>query len=201
VTVLSGQDLQWCGADVRAVHEVDDLDGSLPLAGGGASQPGDLRNSWETDPREHLGGLDRAGGEASVPAFGLARRRDLAPGQCLELGIQRLLVGFHGQAPLAAGFGDEPCGLLLRVQCVHRGDRAIQVEKFEQGPGRGDLVALLGHRDLAHDRSRAVCQSSDETGVPPLRAPRTVLPSIAITRRPVTSAVLDVAQAPRTASR
>ena len=66
--------------------------------------------------------------------------------------------------------GDHQRGVMLRVHCVDRDDRAGEAgECFQQVPHRGDLVRFLLHGDLAEDRADAVRQGRDQVrGLPAL---------------------------------
>ena len=87
---------------------------------------------------------------------------DLGPRQGLAPGEQTGLVGLDGEhvVPAPGGNGGRGSGLgVHRISGDHRPD---QVERFEQGPQCGDLVAL--DRDLhlpEHDPQRVV-QSRDQ---------------------------------------
>src|SRR5690348_13176854 len=92
------------------------------------------------------------------------------------------------------------CAVSLCVHGVDRDDRGGETgERFQQVPHRGDLIGLLLYGDLAQDRADAVCQRGDQVRAFPFLsfAPRTVLPSMAITSRPPARAALACSQAPR----
>lgn len=133
-----------------------------PLPGDGASQLGDLRGPGEADPGGHVGDLDRAGGSASVSALCPGEGGHPGPGQGLELCIQGLLIGLHGQDVVGAGLGHQRRGVVMGVQRVHRDHRPVEIEDLQQVPGRRYLVALHAHGDLTEYCARPVRERGDQ---------------------------------------
>ena len=117
--------------------------------------------------------------------------------------MKRGHVALDGHHVVGLSADDGLRGVGLRVQGVDRDDRAGQVsERLQQLPDGWYLIALRVHGDLPQDRADAVGKGGDQVrAFPSLSfAPRTALPSIAITSRPPARTALVCSQAPRTRS-
>jgi hypothetical protein len=82
---------------------------------------------------------------------------DLAPGQRLELLVQRGLVGLGDQQVGGVLHGDQPVGMLtLGVERIGGDHRAGQVQPLEQRLEPGDLAGGVGDVGLGQDRAGGV---------------------------------------------
>ncbi len=139
----------------------------------------------ELDPCRCRRDFDRA---ASAPA---ARHHETAgiwgPGQLLQLPVQRGHVALHRHQCSPGTSGRRRVRRCqFRVQRVHGDHGPGQVGEGPQQVPDGGIRSTGRDRDLPEHRTGAVRQGRDQMwSLPPLRlAPRTVLPSTAITSRP-----------------
>jgi hypothetical protein len=104
------------------------------------------------------GDLQAAELHAVVAAVaGVVGDGDLAPGQRLELLVQRGLVGLDDQQVGGVLLGDQPVGVgVLGVQRVGGNDRPGKVLPLQQGWELGDLVGGGVHVGLSQDHAGGV---------------------------------------------
>ena len=129
-------------------------------------------------------------------------RAELGPRQCLAPTEQAALVALYREHVVPTAPGDVGGGRGLGARRVRSDHRPDQVKHLQQGPQCRDLVALRGDLHLPQYHPRGVVQSGDRCGAtsPAAFAPRTVLPSTAITRRPPSRTTRVRICAPTTAS-
>jgi len=104
------------------------------------------------------GDLEAAELDPAVAAVaGVVCDGDIAPGQELELLVERGLVALHEQQVGGVLVGDQPVGVLaLGMQGVG-GDHGVgQVQAVQQWPELGDLVGLAIDPCLAQDAAAGV---------------------------------------------
>ena len=81
------------------------------------------------------------------------------------MALQRGLVAFDHHHEISTSFlHNRARGLDLRVERVHQGDRALQIQSVQQGLARRDFVALVGHRFDSHGASTARIDRSHPLG-------------------------------------
>ena len=104
------------------------------------------------------GDLQPAGLDPAVAAVaGVVSDGDVAPGQGLELVVERGLVGLHDQQVGGVLGGDQPVGMLaLSVERIGSDDGVGQVQAVQQRPESGDLIRLAVHRGLGEDPAGGV---------------------------------------------
>ena len=115
--------------------------------------------------------------------------RDLLPGQGLERPAQSLLVAFDGEHVVAALIADPLGGVHLCVHGVGGDHYPVEVEGLEKLSDGGDLwMDLSATRAWVSTVPVAWSRADRRCGAEacPRRAPRTVLPSIAMTVLPST---------------
>ena len=115
--------------------------------------------------------------------------RDLLPGQVLERPAQSLLVAFDGEHVVAALIADPLGGVHLCVHGVGGDHYPVEVEGLEKLSDGGDLwMDLSATRAWVSTAPVAWSRADRRCGAEacPRRAPRTVLPSIAMTVLPST---------------
>ena len=181
----------WASVGGREQNRVDHLGGPPPAAaalvdGSGAADPDHLGGAGQVDPRGRLDRFDGAPYPAPVGAVGDGDGGHVLPGQLLQLPFQARLVVLDRQEVVGAA-GDDPLGgAPLGVHGVCGDQGPVQVQGGEQLGQGGDLVGLVRHSALSHDHSARLVQGRQEVGagLSPVRAPRMVLPSTAITLRP-----------------
>ena len=120
------------------------------------------------------------------PVAGVDARdgRDLLPGQVLERPAQSLLVAFDGEHVVAALIADPLGGVHLCVHGVGGDHYPVEVEGLEKLSDGGDLwMDLSATRAWVSTAPVAWSRADRRCGAEacPRRAPRTVLPSIAMT--------------------
>ena len=174
------------------------------LRGGcGASDPDHLGGAGEVDPGGGLDGLDGAPHPPAVTGVDARDGRDVLPGQFLQGPFQARLVVLDRQEVVGAA-GDDPLGgAPPGVHGVGGDQGPVQVQGGEQVPQGGDLVGLIRHSALPHDHSARPARGRQEVGagLSPVRAPRMVSSSTAITLRPAMVPVWVKNQEVRRASR
>ena len=110
--------------------------------------------------------------------------RDLLPGQGLERPAQSLLVAFDGEHVAAALIADPLGGVHLCVHGICDDHYPVEVEGLEKLSDGGDLwMDLSATRTWLSTAPMAWSRADRRCGAEacPRRAPRTVLPSIAMT--------------------
>ena len=115
--------------------------------------------------------------------------RDLLPGQGLERPAQSLLVAFDGEHVAAALIADPLGGVHLCVHGICDDHYPVEVEGLEKLSDGGDLwMDLSATRTWLSTAPMAWSRADRRCGAEacPRRAPRTVLPSIAMTVLPST---------------
>ena len=175
----------------REQNRVDHLDVLPPLDGSGAADPDHLGGAGEVDPGGGLDGLDGAPHPPAVTGVDARDGRDVLPGQLLQLPFQAEPVALHGEHVVGAATADPlggagPGAPWRRRRRPHRpGPGGEQV-----GQG-GDLVGLIRHSALPHDHAGGPARDRREVGagLSPVRAPRMVSSSTAITLRPAMAPV------------
>ena len=119
-----------------------------------------------------------------VAGFDARDGRDLLPGQVLERPAQSLLVAQRREHVVAALIADPPGGVHLCVHGVGGDHYPAWVEGLEKLPDGGDLwLDLSATRAWVSTAPVAWSRADRRCGAEacPRRAPRTVLPSIAMT--------------------
>jgi hypothetical protein len=163
----------WCSASIPPVPP--DPVGQAGGAGLGGGEAGDRVHrhgapaaaAQGPDPAgdpDRLGGVGEAqisdGGDLEAAEFhavvaavaGVVGDGDLAPGQGLELLVQRGLVGLHDQQVGGLLDGDQPVGVgVLGVQRVGGDHPPGKVQPVQQRPELSDLVGCAVHLGLAQD--------------------------------------------------
>ena len=107
--------------------------------------------------------------DAAVAAVaGVVGDGDLAPGQRLELLVQRGLVGLDDQQVGGVLVGDQPVGVLtLGVERVGGDDGVGQVQPLQQRPEPGDLVGGVLDVGLGQDRAAGVVHRRQQVHLRP----------------------------------
>ena len=155
--------------------------------GSGASDLEHLGGGGEVHPLRGLEGLDGAPHPPTVRALDRGGGWDVLPGQGLERPAQGLLVVLDRQEVVTTTPADPLGGVRLGVHGVSGHHDPAWVEGFKQDPESRDLVGLAGHPLLGSTAPVAWSKAARRCGAgsSPVRAPRMVLPSTAITVRPL----------------
>src|SRR5215207_1465295 len=182
-----GQDAGWCGAVVGGGDHVDDLDGLLTCPRGGAPDLRYLGRAGEGDPGRCGHGLDRPVDAAAVTGLDGGVGGHVAPGQVLARRVEVRLVGLDGEHVVTAGGGDQPGGVGLGVHRIDgHHDTPSAARSNAASSVRTAGISLLFAAVANCPRMVPVAWSKAATrcgaAVVALRAPRTVLPSMARTR-------------------
>ncbi len=199
----AGQGRRWSGQVAGGGDDIDDFDTLVAVAGDGASDLGDLRGAGEVDPRGCVDDLDGAPAPPAVPAAEDAVDGNVGPGQLLARLVQGGLVVLDGEHVVP------PAPTMARaVSCWVCIASTVTTTPASSKPARrvrtaGISLLLAATASCPSTVPLAWSNAATRCGAPGSRrrAPRMVLPSIAITRRPPCTVVRVHSQAPITAAR